>query len=441
MGTSVVGRARIKKTTIFCSLAASLWVSGAGAVDFKIDLPPQRGVSAPDDEYFFDDVLSVTESQSDVLEQVSGNTQNALPDPNPPSDDRPSAIYGRAQAVPRSDSPDNSQAEKNQLKSKKTAGMSAVQQEPTFGLPQKQSQRMSIDTFPNPLCLNENVSFWKRVYAEVDVNEALIHDRDDLDKVYAVVRLGGNGVLRQQSTQMLKDHYRYALVSLAEKLDSPRSWSSNEKAIAKLFRPSELSRSRLLQAAENIRVQQGLKSRFDAGVRRSLQYLPTIKPILRQQNLPLEIAFLPHVESSFVNHARSKVGAVGLWQLMPKTMQLLMGKKAVGRRTDPAIATEAAAKLLKQNFQATGSWPLALTAYNHGLGGVLRAVRHTSSSDLCQIIERYNSRSFKFASSNFYAQFLAARQIALQRYSELSKNKEVNRIVAPLIARREKGAL
>ena len=441
MGTSVVGRARIKKTTIFCSLAASLWVSGAGALDFKIDLPPQRGVSAPDDEYFFDDVLSVTESQSDVLEQVSGNTQNALPDPNPPSDDRPSAIYGRAQAVPRSDSPDNSQAEKNQLKSKKTAGMSAVQQEPTFGLPQKQSQRMSIDTFPNPLCLNENVSFWKRVYAEVDVNEALIHDRDDLDKVYAVVRLGGNGVLRQQSTQMLKDHYRYVLVSLAEKLDSPRSWSSNEKAIAKLFRPSELSRSRLLQAAENIRVQQGLKSRFDAGVRRSLQYLPTIKPILRQQNLPLEIAFLPHVESSFVNHARSKVGAVGLWQLMPKTMQLLMGKKAVGRRTDPAIATEAAAKLLKQNFQATGSWPLALTAYNHGLGGVLRAVRHTSSSDLCQIIERYNSRSFKFASSNFYAQFLAARQIALQRYSELSKNKEVNRIVAPLIARREKGAL
>lgn len=441
MVTSVVGRARIKKTTIICSLAASLWVSGAGALDFKIDLPPQRGVSAPDDEYFFDDVLSVKESQSDVLEQVSGNTHNALPDPNPPSDDRASALNGNAQPVPRSDSSDYSQAEKNQLKSKRPAGISAVQQEPTFGLPQKQSQRMSIDTFPNPVCLNENISFWKRVYAEVDVNEALIHDRDDLDKVYAVVRLGGNGVLRQQSTQMLKDHYRYALVSLAEKLDSPRSWSSSEKTIAKLFRPSELSRSRLLQAAENIRVQQGLKSRFDAGVRRSLQYLPTIKPILRQQNLPLEIAFLPHVESSFVNHARSKVGAVGLWQLMPKTMQLLMGKKAVGRRTDPAIATEAAAKLLKQNFQATGSWPLALTAYNHGLGGVLRAVRHTSSSDLCQIIERYNSRSFKFASSNFYAQFLAARQIALQRYSELSKNKEVNRIVAPLIARREKGAL
>lgn len=142
-----------------------------------------------------------------------------------------------------------------------------------------------------------------------------------------------------------------------------------------------------------------------------------------------------------MNHARSKVGAVGLWQLMPQTMQLLMGKKAVNHRTDPVTATVAAAKLLKQNYEKTGSWPLALTAYNHGLGGVMRAVRHTSSTDLCKIIERYNSPSFRFASSNFYAQFLAARQIALQRYAELSKNRDVNRIVAPLLASREKGAL
>jgi hypothetical protein len=441
MSLSDGGRGQKIKTTLICSMAMSICVSSASALDFKIELPPQKGVAAPDDEYFFDDVLSVTEDQADALEGLAANSENSLPSPVPPKEQRKRSVNGNAQPVPRNDIPLYTHPGDNKVTPKNAAGAADATTQNKAPQQFKQSQVLNVNSFPNPVCLTENVAFWKKVYSEVDVNEALIHDRDDLDKVYSVVRLGGNGALRQQSTQMLKDHYRYVLGSLAEKIDNPKSWTANEKAIAKLFRPSELTRSRLIQASENIRVQQGLKSRFDAGVRRSLQYLPTIKAILRQQNLPLEIALLPHVESSFVNHARSKVGAVGLWQLMPKTMQLLMGKKAVNRRTDPVIATEAAAKLLKQNFQATGSWPLALTAYNHGLGGVLRAVRHTSSSDLCQIIERYNSRSFRFASSNFYAQFLAARQIALQRYSDLSKNKEVNRIVAPLIASREKGAL
>lgn len=241
--------------------------------------------------------------------------------------------------------------------------------------------------------------------------------------------------------KLLREHYKSVLTTLAGKLDSPKTWNPTERTVAKLFRPSELTRARLLQAAENVRIQQGLKSRFDAGVQRSLQYLPVIKPIIRQQNLPLDVAYLPHVESSFVNYAKSKVGAVGLWQLMPTTMRLLMGKNAVAKRTDPHTATFAATKLLKQNFQATGSWPLALTAYNHGLAGVMRAVRKTGSTDLCQIIDRYNSPSFRFASSNFYAQFLAARQVALQRYTQLSKNRDVGKIVAPLIASRDKGAL
>jgi soluble lytic murein transglycosylase-like protein len=428
-------------TMFICSLALLLFVTGASALDFKIELPPQKGVAAPDDEVFFDDVLSVTEDQADSLAGMNTPFENTLPSPVPPKESRTRSGMKNAQPVPQHDIPLYAHPETKKQNAKTDGFDSIVKERSKLSERPNKNQRQNVNSFPNPACLQENVSFWKRVYADVDVNEALIHDRDDLEKVYAVVRLGGNNALRQQSTQMLKEHYRFVLNSLADKLERPKSWSANEKTIAKLFRPSELTRSRLLQASENIRVQQGLKSRFDAGVRRSLQYLPTIKPILRQQNLPLEIAFLPHVESSFVNHARSKVGAVGLWQLMPKTMQLLMGTNAVQRRTDPVIATEAAAKLLRQNFQATGSWPLALTAYNHGLAGVLRAVRHTSSSDLCQIIERYNSRSFKFASSNFYAQFLAARQIALQRYSELSKNKEVNRIVAPLIASREKGAL
>ncbi|MEN9811136.1 MAG: hypothetical protein RLZZ488_2703 [Pseudomonadota bacterium] len=418
------------------TMLMSVCASNALAIDFKIDLPPKKGVATPNDEVFFDESLSVSEQQADSIVPESSEPMAALPSPVPPQNVQqrwnPKRVdVAVPQAVPMK--PANAAAPAPQ---KPSAAASAAKQRPSAA-----SAVPSFNSFPNLACLTENVAFWKRVYAEVDVNEALIHDRDDLDKVYSVVRLGGSESQRQTSIRMLRDHYRESLRSLAEKLDNPKSWDATERSLAKHFRPSELTRSRLLQASANLRLQQGLKSRFNAGVQRSLQYLPSIKSILRDQNLPLEIALLPHVESSFVNHAKSKVGAVGLWQLMPQTMQLLMGKSAVNRRTDPNTATFAAAKLLKQNFAATGSWPLALTAYNHGLGGVLRAVRSTSSNDLCKIIERYNSPSFRFASSNFYAQFLAARQISLQRYAELSKNREVGRIVAPLIASREKGTL
>lgn len=399
----------------------SICTFSAHGIDFKVELPPQRGIATPDDAAFFDDALAVSEAQAGSSYLQSESDLNAaVPSPLPPA----SKTAKGQEKLTVVASPVN-------LSGKKILQM---QQPADFAMPE-------MGSFPNLSCLRENVGFWKRVYAEVDTNEALIHDRDDLDKVYATVRLGGSEHQRQQSIRMLKEHYRNAIRSLVQKIDSPKTWNQTERSVAKFFRPSELTRSRLVQAGENVRVQQGLKSRFNAGVQRSLQYLPTIKSIIRQQKLPLDIAYLPHVESSFVNYAKSKVGAVGLWQIMPATMQMLMGRNAVNKRTEPQIATVAATKLLKQNYQATGSWPLALTAYNHGLSGVLRAVRSTKSNDLCKIIERYDSPSFRFASSNFYAQFLAARQVALQRYSELSKNRDVGRIVAPLLASRDKGAL
>lgn len=425
MSLSVGTLKRVVRIHLASVIATSTMVQSVHALDFKIELPPQKGIASPDDEVFFDEVLSVSENQADALAAQSAEPMSQLPSPVPPKEVQQRWLPGRKNAGKEEPATFQQKAPKSSASPRSLA---------RAGVP-------NMNSFPNPSCLKENVSFWKRVYAEVDTQEALIHDREDLDKVYANVRLGGSNAQRMQSMRMLKEHYRTSLLSLADKIDSPKLWTPSERALAKNFRPSEFSRSRLVQASENIRVQQGLKSRFNDGVKRSLQYLPTIKSILKKQNLPLDIAFLPHVESSYVNHAKSKVGAVGLWQLMPMTMQLLMGKSAVNRRTDPTIATAAAAKLLRQNFEATGSWPLALTAYNHGLAGVLRAVRSTSSSDLCNIIERYNSPSFRFASSNFYAQFVAAREIASKRYLELANNREVGRIVEPLIASREKGAL
>ena len=63
--------------------------------------------------------------------------------------------------------------------------------------------------------------------------------------------------------------------------------------------------------------------------------------------------------------------------------------------------------LLEYNYSVLGTWPLALTAYNHGAGGIARAVRQTGTTDIEKIIANYRGRAFGFASRNFYTQFLA----------------------------------
>ena len=78
---------------------------------------------------------------------------------------------------------------------------------------------------------------------------------------------------------------------------------------------------------------------------------------------------------------------------------------------DPLRATRGAAIHLKDNYQALGSWPLAITAYNHGRAGVARAVSETGTSDIGIIVKRYRGPLFGFASRNFYAEFLAALHV------------------------------
>jgi membrane-bound lytic murein transglycosylase D len=75
------------------------------------------------------------------------------------------------------------------------------------------------------------------------------------------------------------------------------------------------------------------------------------------------------------------------------------------------MATKAAARLLADNHSVVETWPLALTAYNHGLAGMRRAADLLRTTDIAEIIAKYQSRSFGFASRNFYAAFLAALSI------------------------------
>ena len=84
-------------------------------------------------------------------------------------------------------------------------------------------------------------------------------------------------------------------------------------------------------------------------------------------------------------------------------------------RNDPFLATTAAGKLLAYNYSIAGNWPMAITAYNHGLAGARRAMRQFGDNAYAEILRKYNGRTFGFASRNFYVAFLAAKEVDLNQ--------------------------
>src|SRR6185369_13293637 len=148
---------------------------------------------------------------------------------------------------------------------------------------------------------------------------------------------------------------------------------------------------------------------FREGIIRSGRYLDAFQQVFEKEGVPMDVALLPLVESSFENRALSNAGAAGIWQFTRGTgrMYLTVNRK-LDERLDPTKATRAAARLLHDNYNALGSWPLAITAYNHGRAGMMRAQSEVGSSDITKVISEYRGSLFGYASMNFYSEFLAA---------------------------------
>ena len=110
-------------------------------------------------------------------------------------------------------------------------------------------------------------------------------------------------------------------------------------------------------------------------------YFPIFEHILKSHHLPESLKYLAVVESGLRPHARSKAGAVGLWQFIPSTARLygLKINKYVDERRDPYLSTDAACKFLKDLYQRFGNWELALAAFNSGPGRVSRAIYRSKS--------------------------------------------------------------
>ncbi|MDH5298098.1 MAG: transglycosylase SLT domain-containing protein [Desulfobulbaceae bacterium] len=269
-----------------------------------------------------------------------------------------------------------------------------------------------VDPFPAYDCLRPNVEFWEKIYSRYSLNEGVIHDSNDLAVVYGVIELAGESDpdaarINRERSQAAKVKYREILMRLAA---GEPAVTTEEQRVLALFGGAP-SPATLARAAQSVRMQRGQMDRFKEGLIRSGAYLETFKEEFRSQGLPEDLAYLAHVESSFNVHAYSKVGAAGVWQFTRQTGKRFMRvDEVIDERRDPFAATRAAVLYLKQNHQQLGSWPVAITAYNHGEYGMARAL--VEKGDYETIFREYESPLFGFASRNFYSEFLAARLVA-----------------------------
>lgn len=272
--------------------------------------------------------------------------------------------------------------------------------------------------FPRPAELEPQVAFWRNVYGVWGLSQVALHDDRYMGVVYEVVNLPGGAYEsytpeQQELIRARRDAWKYRLQTVQSKLASGLTLDDNDKALIAYIARSGGTNA-VYGADERLRVQRGQRERFKRGLEISGRYDARFREIFRRAGLPEDLAYLPHVESSFRNHARSSAGAVGVWQFTRGAAQRFMTvNAAMDERLDPVASAQGAARYLRYAHNLLGSWPLTVTSYNHGIGGMQRA-KDYHGTNFVRIVNDYDHRLFGFASRNFYTEFLAARDVASQ---------------------------
>ena len=245
------------------------------------------------------------------------------------------------------------------------------------GNAQPQTQAGTEDHFPLLPGLESAVEFWKKIFTEYSISQLVFFDPLDMSRIYDVLDVG-------------------------EDSRTPEYINGERERIAATHGVD----------VDRVRAQRGIKERTAAGLKRSGRYIAQMQQIFRDRGLPIELTYLPIVESSYDLNARSSAGALGMWQFMRTTgRQYMRVDRSIDERRDPIESTRAAAAFLQQSYETLGNWPLAITAYNYGPGGMARAVKEMESDNLVDLIRDYRHPYWGFPPKNFYAEFLAAVEI------------------------------
>lgn len=274
----------------------------------------------------------------------------------------------------------------------------------------------STGNFPIPSEIQDNVDFWRNVFGVWSRRQVVFHDEEYLGVIYEIADLpgpvkGGYTPEQRDFVRAKESTLKLRLADMERKVGRGEPLSSDESALRdKLVAAG--GPGAVVGADQRVRTQRGVRERFRRGLQISGRYDAAFRKIFRARGLPADLAYLPHVESSFQVHARSSVGAAGVWQFTAGTGRLYMTvTRAVDERLDPIVSAGAAARYLQSAYARLGSWPLAITSYNHGVGGMEKA-KDRHGSDFGRIVRDYDGPAFGFASRNFYAEFLAAREVA-----------------------------
>jgi membrane-bound lytic murein transglycosylase D len=245
------------------------------------------------------------------------------------------------------------------------------------GNAQPQTQPGTEDHFPLLPGLENAVEFWKKIFTEYSISQLVFFDPLDMSRIYDVLDVGEES-------------------RTSEYINGERERIAGDHGVD----------------LERVRAQRGIKERTAAGLKRSGRHIAQMQQIFRERGLPIELTYLPIVESSYDITARSSVGALGMWQFMRATgRQYMRVDRFIDERRDPIESTRAAASFLRESYETLGNWPLAITAYNYGPGGMSRAVAAIESDNLVDLIRNHSHPYWGFAPKNFYAEFLAAVEV------------------------------
>ena len=281
--------------------------------------------------------------------------------------------------------------------------------------------------FPCPDALRRRVDFWIDVYGRWRTNDAILHDAQRPHRVYKIIK--GKACGTKGNTQFIKEQkrqIRLRLERIATLIEQNKTITqAKDKHYLNMF--PERSPAVLRRATRNLRCQSGNKDGFRNALRRFGTYGPIVRRVLKDAGLHQDIQYLPFVESSYNPEAYSRVGAAGMWQIMPRTARVLGLElnATMDERLDPEAASWAAARYLKDsrknltvaarskkaNVSDSELTPFVITSYNYGVNGMRRAIKKLGP-DFLTVLNRYRTKKFRVAVKNFYAGFLAARHVA-----------------------------
>lgn len=278
--------------------------------------------------------------------------------------------------------------------------------------------------------------FWLKIYAQYSTKDVVIYDSKDMNIIYEVLdlrpiqRKSRNAIvfeiLSERKIKKTIANYKKAFLDLS-KHHTPKHPSREESLILSAVKVSKQP-IHWKEMALSIKSMKGQRDPIVQGLLNGEEYFPKMEKLFIQAGVPVELTRLCLVESSFNIKAGSKVGASGIWQIMPRVGKQYLKmdeEKQIDERLSPLKSSIAAAKLLKFNYKYLGSWILAVVSYNHGFKGLPRLKPHTYHfSKIAHLFHPAGKKkqALGWASKNYYSEYLAilhASMYAKLIYGEL----------------------